>query len=406
MTDWHLFEASDEGSEERPVTWSWDQPPPPPAPHRRRRGRSLVALVVAALVFLVAGLGVGWSLRGTRSHPTSAPSAATTDHNANPKATIARVNRAVVDINTVMESPIGGPFGGPSRAQAAGTGILLTSSGEILTNNHVIEGATSINVTVAGRGTFDATVLGADPSADVALLQIQGSRLPTVSLGDSSSVSTGQQVVAIGNALGQGGAPTVTRGTISAVGRSITVSDGRGGSEHLPRLLQTDAQISPGDSGGPLVDASGRVIGIITASARSDFGQTSSNVGFAIPVNRAMRIVGQIRSGSGSPSIVIGQAGFLGVEVRDLDAAIAQQLGLGVSRGALIVGRVPGGPAVSAGIPVNSVITAVNGTPVGSADALGPTLHRHKPGDAVTVTWVDRHGTHTTLVTLTTGPAV
>jgi S1-C subfamily serine protease len=286
--------------------------------------------------------------------------------------------------------------------------MILTSSGEVLTNNHVIAGATSITVTIQGRsGAYRATVLGADPTDDVALIQIEGvSGLPTVSLGDSSSLSLGQRVVAIGNALGRGGTPTITTGTITGLNRSITVRDETGGVEELNNLIQSNAPISPGDSGGPLVNGSGHVIGIITAAARDVPFDRVSNVGFAIPINTAAGIANQIRAGHATSDIIIGQPGFLGVEVRNLQAGEAGRLGLDVDSGALVVGVVPGMPAAEAGIRAPAVITAAAGHKVSSADALGPIIYQYKPGQQISVTWVDRNGTHTATVQLASGPAV
>jgi S1-C subfamily serine protease len=306
-----------------------------------------------------------------------------------------KVSPAVVDINTVIGR------GG----QAAGTGMILTSSGEVLTNNHVVQQATSIKVTIQGRAnTYTATVLGVSPTADVALIQIQGvSGLPTVTLADSSSLSVGQSVVAMGNAGGQGGAPSVTEGSITALDQSITASDGNS-SEQLSGLIQSDAQISAGDSGGPLVNASGQVIGMITAGATQGFRQTTTNVGFAIPSNTALGVVNDIRAGHASSSVIIGQSGMIGVTVTDLTAAAASQLGLNVSSGALVTSVVAGGPAQQAGIGRDSVITAVNGTTIDSSSALGPAIQTHKPGDHIQVKWVDQSGSHTATLTLVPGP--
>jgi S1-C subfamily serine protease len=210
--------------------------------------------------------------------------------------------------------------------------------------------------------------------------------------------------VAIGNALGQGGSPSVTEGTITALDRSITVGGGLAGAEHLTGLIQMDAPIQPGDSGGPLVNSSGRVVGMITAAAQSNFGQSASSVGFAIPANDALGIVGQIRSGDETGTIIIGPAGFLGVGVRDLDAETAARLRLNVTSGALVVNVRPGSPAESAGITERSVITAIDGQRVSSADALGTAIHRHDPGEQIQVTWVDKDGTHSATVRLTTSP--
>jgi len=241
----------------------------------------------------------------------------------------------------------------------------------------------------------------------VALLQIQAaSGLPTVTLGDSSSLSLGQRVVAIGNALGKGGTPTVTSGSITALHRAITVRDESGGAEQLSNLIQSNAPISPGDSGGPLVSGSGQVIGIITAAARGAPFDRVSSVGFAIPINSAVGIVNQIRSGHATSDIIIGQPGFLGVQVRNLEAGEASRLGLNVSSGALVVGVVSGMPADKAGMRTPAVITAAAGHKVDSAESLGQVIFQFKPGQPISVTWVDGSGTHTATLTLAAGPAV
>jgi S1-C subfamily serine protease len=397
-----------------PFTWDESSAPveqaatPPP-----RRGRILLAAVVAAVVLLTGGIGIGWELArsGNNSTPlvegplTAASPANPTGPQAaqslDVQAIANKVDPAVVDINVVITDALG------RRGAGAGTGMIVTSSGEVLTNNHVIEGATSIAVSITGRsGRYAAKALGASPSGDVALLQIHGaSGLPTVTLANSSSLVLGQQVVAIGNALGQGGDPTVTEGAISALDRTVALGDGRGGAERLTGLIQTTAPIQPGDSGGPLVNAAGQVVGMVTAGARGN-SESGSSVGFAIASNNALSIVNQIRAGHGSASVIIGQPGFLGVGVRDLNAATAKQLGLPVTSGALILHVTRGGPAERAGMATDAVITAVDGKKVGSAADLGPAIHRHKPGDQMQVTWVDRSGTHTATVRLTTGPAV
>jgi S1-C subfamily serine protease len=307
-----------------------------------------------------------------------------------------RVEPAVVDINTEIEGSFG-PIG-----RGAGTGMLLTSTGEVLTNYHVIQGATNIEVSITGRpGTYEATVVGADIEDDVALLQVQGvSGLPTVTLADSSDVVLGQEVVAIGNALGQGGSSSVTEGTVSALERSITVV---GEDEPLTGLIQMDAPIQPGDSGGPLVDSSARVVGMITAAARGNFGQSTSSIGFAIPSNDALGIVREIRAGNETATIIIWPTGFLGVGVLDLDSETAARLGL--TSGALVRSVRPGAPAESAGITPQSVIIAIDGQHISSPDALGTAILQHDPGEQIRVTWVDRSGTHSATVRLITNPA-
>lgn len=402
-----------------PSPWSrWDEPagpaplppPPPPVPHdagpggpppRRRRGR-IVAAVVAALVLLGGGAGIGLGVSGVLSHHPS--TLAQADRTLNVQAIANRVSPAVVDISTYTSQYVNS---GATVPLGAGTGMVLTSSGEVLTNNHVVQGATVIRVSIQGRsGTYTARVLGVSPSADVALIQVEGvSNLKTVSLGNSSGVTLGQEVVALGNALGQGGSPTVTSGHISALDRNITVANDSGGVEHLVGMMQSDASISPGDSGGPLVDNTGKVVGMITAAATNGPQQTASTVGYAIPIDKAVGIVNQIRSGHETSGVIIGPTGFLGVQVRNLTPQIAAQLGLSRTSGALVVGVIPGTPAAQAGIPRYAIITAVDGRKVASADALGPHIYTHAPGDTIRVTWVDQSGTHTATVRLIAGPA-
>lgn len=391
-------------------------PPQPGAPRHRSSWAILAAVVAGAL--LVSGFGVGWGLAasralhavvGTQSPIRTVPqiggsgSGSTgggASQSIDAQAVASRVSGAIVDINTTVAS-LG------QSAQAAGTGMILTSSGEVLTNNHVVEGSTSIKVTVPSRsGTYTATVLGVSPSADVALIQVQGvSGLPTVTLANSSNLTVGQPVLAMGNALGQGGSPSVTQGTITALDQTITANSDNGSSEQLDGLIQSDAEISPGDSGGPLVNAAGQVIGMITAGEARGFRQTTSTVGYAIPASSAVSVVNEIRAGHASSSILIGPTGYLGVSVRDLDASTAARLGLNVTSGALVRGVAQGSPAAQAGITANSVITAIDGSSIGSANDLGPAIQNHKPGDRIRVTWVDQSGTHTASATLISGPA-
>jgi S1-C subfamily serine protease len=386
----------------------WWAPPAPPvaAPARDSMWHRIAAAVVlAAVVAAAGGIGIGWSLAkvvSTRTVQSSSPIQAinpSSQNNGsiNASAIAAKVDPAIVDINTVTAS-----------GNAAGTGMILTSSGEVLTNNHVVDGATSIRVTIAGRSaTYVADVVGVDPTVDVALLQIENvSGLPTVTLAQSSSLQVGEAVVALGNALGAGGTPSETEGTITALDQTITASEGRGVSEQLSGLIQSDAPISPGDSGGPLVNSAGDVVGMITAGETQGFRNANSTIGYAITSDAALNVVNQIRSGQSSSEVIIGPVGFIGVQVRDLDSATASQLGLSLSSGALVVGVQAGTPAAAAGITQDSVITAVGGTPVTSIATLGAAIHVHKPGERVSVTWVNQSGTHTATVSLVAGPAV
>ncbi len=221
----------------------------------------------------------------------------------------AGVDPALVDINSTFSY---------QSAQGAGTGIVLTSTGEILTNNHVIDGATKISVTDIGNGkSYSASVVGYDAAHDIAVLQLQGaSGLQTAKLGDSSTASVGESVVAIGNAGGTGGTPTSAGGSITALNQSITAGDDLGGtSEQLSGLIQVNADIQAGDSGGSLVDSAGQVVGMDTAASTSSgsFMQSSGNQGFAIPINEALSTASQIESGQGSATAHVGATAFLGV---------------------------------------------------------------------------------------------
>ena len=276
-----------------------------------------------------------------------------------------------------------------------------------MTNNHVVAGATSIKVTVAGRSeTYTADVVGVDPSADIALIQVRNiSGLPTVQVADSATVKVGQAVVAIGNALGRGGTPSVTQGHVTALDQTITASDG-GSAQRLSGLIETDASISPGDSGGALLNAAGQVIGMIAAADVSGSRRTASTVAYIIPSSTALGIVNQVRAGNAGSDIIMGQPGYIGVSVADLTSRNAQGLGLDPTGGVLVEGVQPGSPAARAGISQGAVITAIAGTPVSSTDALGSAIHKHKPGERIQVTWTDTSGNHTATMQLISGPAV
>ncbi|MGH7777477.1 MAG: S1C family serine protease [Candidatus Dormibacterales bacterium] len=403
-------DPGDAGAAGGPPPWA---SPLVATPVRARRSglRAVAAGALGVLVAAVCGVAFGWGLTRVGLRPSGGapavslalPGTSTSGAGGNLSAAqiSARVDPAVVDVNTVVVR-------GGRRSQAAGTGMIITASGEVLTNNHVVQGGTAIEVTLAGGASaHHARVIGVDPTADVALIQIAGvSGLPTVSLADSSSVKVGERVVAIGNALGRGGTPPASSGTVTAVDRSIDVADDFGGSEHLTGLIQIDAPISPGDSGGPLVDPAGQVMGMITAAQIGGLDQTSSQVGYAIPSTTAVSIARQMASGRSSGDVLLGQPGYLGVDVRDLDSTTASRLGLDASSGALVLGVISGSPAAQAGIMTDAVITTVNGAPVSSSTELGTALHRHQAGAQVQVTWIQGASTHTATVTLEPGPAL
>jgi S1-C subfamily serine protease len=307
---------------------------------------------------------------------------------------------------------------GYQRATAAGTGIVLTSTGEVLTNNHIIEGATSIDVTDIGNGQkYTATAVGYDATADVAVLQLQGaSGLTTPGLGDSATVQTGDRVVALGNAGGKGGAPSVVSGTVTALDQSITASDELSGvNEQLTRLIQSSARIKPGDSGGPLVNSRGQVIGMDTAASsgyqfQSRSGQPVEHA-YSIPIDQALSIAKQIESGTTTSDIHIGATAFLGLEIAPSSASGSGMGGFGASNqgstsGVTIAGTVPRSPIALAGLTAGDTITAVGGRSIFTANNIAQTLLRYHPGDKISITWVDQHGrSHATTLTLTSGPA-
>ncbi len=302
----------------------------------------------------------------------------------------AALRTGVVDVTTTL---------GLQNGAAAGTGIVLTASGEILTNNHVIRGATDMRVIDPSTGrSYTATVVGYSVTSDVAVLQVNGTvHLHPVTVGNSSNTRVGQLVTAVGNAGGKGGKPATAKGKITGVGRSIVASDGEGLSEQLVGLIQINAALEPGDSGGPLVNAAGRVIGMDTA-ASVDFEFQSSHVGYAIPINRATTLAKQIEAGRASSTVHIGSTPFLGVSVA------AAGTGQGPA-GALVAGVVSGSPAEEAGIVTGDTITAIDGQPVTSYEVLASLLLQYHAGDTVTVQWLDGTGaTRTADVVTATGP--
>jgi S1-C subfamily serine protease len=355
--------------------------------HRFRRG------VLITAVALAAGLGTFFALGGGGS--TGNGTVLTTSQIE------AQVDPALVDIVSTL---------GYQRAESAGTGLVLTSSGEVLTNNHVIEGATSIRVTDVGNGqSYKASVVGYNQTKDVAVLQLQGaSGLRTVKLGDSGSAAVGQKVVALGNAEGKGGTPSVATGVITALNASITASDqGSGTTEQLSGLINHNAPIQPGDSGGPLVNTAGDVIGIDTAASNSMQFQSAQNQAtdaFAIPINEALSVAKQIEAGDGSSTVHIGATGFVGVEVESASNAAGQ--GVPAGSGALVAGTLQGTPAASAGLAQGDVITSVDGKSVSSPSALQTALEEHHPGDSVRIGWTGQAGqAHSATLTLANGPA-
>ncbi len=323
-------------------------------------------------------------------------------------------------------------------AVAAGTGMVVTSDGEILTNNHVINGATSIKVTVVSSGkSYSASVVGTDPTDDVAVIQLKGaSGLKTLPIGNASSLSQGQKVVARGNAGGTGTISTVS-GTVTALNQSITASSDDGsGAEQLTGLIETDAPIVAGDSGGALATTSGKVIGMNTAAAvtnsmsKQAYGgsdgsgsSAAASDAYAIPIQSALDIASKIVNGEASSAIHIGIQGFLGVELQAAAASHGYSRGYGGYgygnaygfgsagttsniTGVTIAGVIDGGAAAAAGLTAGDVITSVDGKAVDSATTLSTIMDGTSSGEKVSVGWTDSSGaSHTTRITLAAGPA-
>jgi S1-C subfamily serine protease len=412
---------------------SWGPPPTSTGPSKGAR-RVLAAIAIVVLVLASAGVGAAVSAAVNSKSTNTANSPfgnssgngspfgngsgtglgngsgsglgtgnssgnSTGSNSAPPAAILSKVNPSVVDIYTKINT-------GSGEGEAAGTGMILTSSGEVLTNNHVIDGATSIRVVIVASGeSRTAKLVGYDVVDDVALLQIENaSGLKAITTADASKVQIGDNVVAIGNAGGRGGTPASSAGSVTALDQKVTAGDASSGdSETLHGMIQMSAPIQPGDSGGPLVNSDGNVIGMNTAAAQSDdfFGQSGSNTAFAIPINKALDIVHQIEAGTDSDTVHIGERGILGVQVRNASANAAAP----IASGAAIAAANSGGPAANAGLSGGDVITSIDGKTVTNASDLTTMMFTYHPGDKVDVGWVDSSGSsHHATVTLIPGP--
>ena len=403
--------------------------PPPGARSPSWAGALLIYLVVAALA---ATAGVGSTLAVQHVMSARADASRTTRDAAadqpgamNDETVYNRVAPGIVDVTSNLRY---------LQETAEGTGFVIdAAAGLVLTNNHVIDGATSVTVTPVLSGkSYPARVLGYDLTDDVALLQVQGATgLKAVTLGDSSHVLVGTPVLAIGNEAGQGGSPTVAPGMISSLDRTIVATDQNSGlNETLHGMMQTSANIRPGDSGGPLADAAGRVIAIDTAA-----GGNTIYSGYAIPVNQALPIAKRIAAGQPGGRIQIGLPAFLGVLLPDSTSAdprrqASQELrqtgvvsssssgctsadttavpgSIAPARsGALVDGVLCGTVAAAAGLFAGDVITSIGGRAVTSPGSLNAIISRYHPGSKASLAWVGLGGSlHTAMVTLDAGPA-
>jgi S1-C subfamily serine protease len=347
----------------------------------------------AALALIIGG-SAAWAVGGSGSSTLSTTEIAS------------HTDPGLVDVISTL---------GYQHATAEGTGMVLTSNGEVLTNNHVVAGSTSVKVRDIGNGrTYTAKVVGYSDNDDVAVLQLSGaSGLSTVTLGNSSSVTVGQQVTALGNAEGKDGTPSVATGTVSSLGNTITAEDdGDGALEHLTDMIQTNANIEPGDSGGPLLNSSGQVVGMDTAASSSGSTGTgttadTTTTAFSIPINKALSLADQIEAGKASGTVHIGTTAFLGVEVSSQQSG-ASGFGQGdgeTGSGVTIVGTVDGTAAAQAGLSDGDVIDSVGGHQITSPADLQTVIEGYHPGNKVAIQWTNQEGqTQSATVTLTAGP--
>ena len=383
----------------------WGPPSGPPAPQPSRgSGFRRTALAAFAIACVGAGGGTAWALTtaSIATHSNGSPSGSTgTGGNGNANstpngggntpstgsisaATVAKLDTSIVDINA--DTAAGG-------GQVAGTGMIITSNGEVLTNNHVIDDTVNIHAQIDGIGkVYQVKVIGYDANDDVALVQLVGaSNLPAISIGNSSNLTVGDAITVLGNALGRGGTPAQVSGTIAQIDAKITASDDSGNTETLTGMIQVAAAIQPGDSGGPEVNSAGQVIGMTTAgqtSGNPNRQQTTSTIGFAIPINKAMQIVSEIRSGSG-PHVHIGLAALLGVGVQANQPVLPDCSTSRAATGAWVGTVSPNSPAAGAGVTVCGRITAIGGSSVANTRDLHTAMEGFAVGQTVTLTWLD-----------------
>jgi S1-C subfamily serine protease len=437
-------------------TGGFGGPMPPPRPPRRRIGLLSylgVALAAGALgagtvvaLYHPASSSSSASAQPSSSAPAQAPAQNTpapppsyggSGMSASEAAILKKVEPGLVIINTTLTY---------NSELAAGTGMVINADGLVLTNNHVIENSTKITATVVSTGrTYPAKVVGYDVTGDVALIKLTGaSGLHVIPIGNSAKVKSGDAVLAMGNANGQSQIVPAA-GQVTGVNQTITASDEGGTvtSETLHGMIETNADIISGDSGGPLADAAGDVIGMDTAGGGGSFNEQQSASGYAIPVNTALGIAHQIQAGNASSTIVIGYPPFIGVYIGEGSSANPQtqaeeqqppgggfgNFGNGsgssgnagcytsdatltvpgtiapVSSGTLVLGTICDSPAAAAGLTAGSVITAVNGQPVGAPKSLTTIMSKFQPGTDVSLSWVTPSGQHKTgELDLTAGP--
>jgi putative serine protease PepD len=343
-------------------------PAPASAPSPKRA--ALLGAIAGGLVAALVATGITVALdddpttvrSGTPTTPIT-----TSEGSLDIGAILENVQPSVVAIQTSQETSRG-------LFQGAGSGIVLTADGLVLTNAHVIGNLNEVTVVLSDGTEHDATLVGSSPDDDMAVVQVEGvSDLVPAVLGSSDALQVGEEVIAIGNALNLGDEPTVTRGIVSAKDRELSAQ----GIE-LEGLIQTDAAINPGNSGGPLVNAAGEVVGMNTAIVAD-----AQNLGFSIAIDRARPIIERLETGQGT---VTPDQAFLGVstaDVADLDEALAERFGVEVDEGAFVTDVVPGSAAAEAGLEVGDVIVSIDGDDVSEADGVREAIVEHDPGDTI-----------------------
>ena len=358
---------------------------------RQEKIGAVTAFAVSALLLL--SVVISGCTSATTSAPTPSP---TSTQNATASSSLPTITSVVDEVNPAVASIVVGTvtydwWGQSVPSEQAGSGIIIDKKGYIVTNNHVIEGATSITVSLPDGRSFTATIVGTDPATDLAVIKIDGDNLPTASFGNSSAMRAGNWVVAIGNALALDGGPTVTAGVVSAMGRTIQEDSG----VTLYDLIQTDAAINPGNSGGPLINMNGEVIGINTAKVSS---VDVSGVGFAISSDSAKPVIDEL--------IAQGYVSrpYLGASLVTVTSAIANYYGLGTDTGALISQIAQNGPAAKAGLKAGDVITTVDGKGITTADDLIKAIRNRSIGDTIQVTFYRGNNLQTASVTLAENP--
>jgi S1-C subfamily serine protease len=391
-------------------------PPEPPVPSqpRWRRGLAIVAVVAMVLVggALLGNASRGGSLFSNDSSPAAQNTPASGSSNTssvNPSqgstsasGVTGKVQPGLVNITTTL-------YGG--QGEGAGTGMVISSSGEVLTNNHVIENAESIKVEIGGDGSaHPASVIGYDVADDVALVKIQNvSGLDTIPIGNPDNISVNDAIVVLGNALGRGGDPSAASGTVTALNRQITATDADGtNAETLNNLIQVQADVQPGDSGGALIDSAGQVVGMTTAASSNGFRfqQETDGVGFAIRIDKALSVIKQIRNGEEVDGVHVGSRGLLGVSLESPTVVPGRGGNSSSSSGdgAQVI-DVQDGPAKDAGIQTGDVIVSLGDATITSSSDLSTAIDKYHAGDKVEVGWTDSSGeTQHASVKLIEGP--